>query len=81
MIRDIWFWIAEGGWLLTLILYILHIKYMQDMQRQYLGLVNKELEHLIKLRYEFIRFITIYNSRNKDKITLEEVEPINMDAL
>lgn len=51
------------------------------MQGQYLGLVNKELEHLIKLKYEFIRIIDSYNSRHKDKITLEEVEPINMDEL
>lgn len=91
MIREILFWIAEGGWLLTTILYALHIKYMQDMQRQYLVLVNKELEYLIKLRYEFIRFIEEYNSRHEDKIIWDgdkitlvnpsEVEPINMDEL
>lgn len=81
MIRDILFWIAEGGWLLTIIIYFLHIKYMQDMQRQYLGLVNKELEHLIELRYEVIRIIDIYNFRHKDKIISDDVEPINMDEL
>lgn len=81
MIRDILFWIAECGWLLTLIIYFIHIKYIQDMQRQYLRLVNKELEYLIKLRYEVIRFINIYNSRHEDKIILEDVEPINMDEL
>lgn len=81
MIRDIWFWIAQGGWLLTTILYALHIKYMQDMQRQYLGQVNKELEYLIELRYELLRFINIYNSRHGDKIISEDVEPINMDEI
>ena len=88
---DILVWFIIMGWGLTLIVSLRFIYKLQELQRQYFGMVNDYLEYYNNLRDEFLKFIDSYNSSHEDKIiyrdgkfTLvrdKEVEPININDL